>query len=57
LPELLRAFQAGIDEGLDNDGFSAALTDLVSTNVEAAIPTLQALIADSDAGIADTAPR
>lgn len=32
LPELLVAYQRGFDEGHDNDGFSAALVDLVSAN-------------------------
>ena len=30
LPQLLRAYQRGLDEGDDNDGFSAALIELAS---------------------------
>ena len=50
LPQLLGAYQRGLDEGHDNDGFSAALIDLVEMNVVAAVPQLRKLAeAGSDA--------
>lgn len=36
LPELLRAYQRGLDEGHDNDSFSTALIELVGINPQAA---------------------
>lgn len=44
LPQLLGAYQRGIDEGHDNDGFSAALMDLVEMNSAAAVPLLQRIV-------------
>ena len=35
LPMLLDAYQRGLDEGHDNDGFSAALADLVEAKPDA----------------------
>jgi hypothetical protein len=37
LPELLRAYQLGFDEGHDNDGFTAALLEIPHIYPEAAI--------------------
>lgn len=48
LPQLLVAYQRGLDEGHDNDGFSAALIDLVGMNREGARPSLEALARSSD---------
>ena len=47
LPALLAAYQRGFEEGLDNDGFSAALADLVSANPEEARSRLEAIAKDS----------
>ncbi len=43
LQELLVAYQRGLDEGHDNDGFTAALIDLVETNRGASREVLQRL--------------
>ena len=43
LPQLLAAYQRGLDEGHDNDGMSAALADLVCGNQHASRVRLEAL--------------
>ena len=43
LPELLRAYQRGLDEGYDNDGFTTALIELAQADKEAARSVLTAL--------------
>jgi len=42
-PELFEAFQRGMNEGHDNDGFSAALIDLAGADPEGARRALAAL--------------
>jgi hypothetical protein len=51
LAELLEAYQRGLDEGLDNDGFSAALADLVETDPDAVRPVLEAFVKSGDAAL------
>jgi hypothetical protein len=48
LPELLHAYQRGLEEGHDNDGFSAALADLAQADPVAVRQTLQTLLPASD---------
>src|SRR5258706_599213 len=48
LSQLLCAYQRGLDEGHDNDGFSAALIDLVTAKPSAAKPRLESLAAGAD---------
>lgn len=55
LPQLLRAYQRGLDEGHDNDGFSTALIDLFEMNQSAAAPVLRELSGAGESGIAETA--
>jgi HEAT repeat protein len=55
LPQLLKAYQRGLDEGHDNDGFSAALIDLVEMNEAAAKPLLLELTQSADNGVRETA--
>ena len=55
LRELLIAYQQGLDEGLDNDGFTAALIDLVQVNPTEAMVTLQLLARDHDKSLRENA--
>jgi len=48
LPQLLAAYQRGFDEGHDNDGFSAALIDLVQSKRINAKCQLERLVAGDD---------
>jgi hypothetical protein len=48
LPELLAAYQRGIYEGHDNDGFSAALVDLVQSKPIEAEALLQTIVSGND---------
>lgn len=48
LRELLIAYQKGLDQGHDNDGFTAALIDLVETNLEASRDALKRLAESGD---------
>ena len=43
LPALLQAYQRGLDEGYDNDGFTNALIELAQANKKAARGVLTAL--------------
>jgi len=49
LRELLTAYQRGLNEGQDNDGFTAALVDLATVNPLGCRGVLQQL-ADSETG-------
>ena len=51
LAELFEAFQRGLDEGLDNDGFSAALTDLAESDPERVRPVLEGVSRSGDAAL------
>ena len=55
LPQLLAAYQRGLDDGHDNDGFSAALVDLVSVNRGEAKAQLETLAHSPDQKVARTA--
>src|SRR5688500_6164508 len=44
LPRLLHALQRGEDEGHDNDGLTAVISDLVWANPEEAAPMLRRMI-------------
>jgi hypothetical protein len=55
LPELLFAYQRGLDEGHDNDGFSAALVDLVEAHPSEATPTLRIIVEGCGNGPGETA--
>lgn len=48
LPALLRAYQLGIDEGHDNDGFTAALLEIPALHPGAARSALLEIAVDSD---------
>lgn len=48
LENLLIAYQRGLDEGQDNDGFSAALIDLVESHQEGSREILQRLAESGD---------
>ncbi|MBN8733849.1 MAG: hypothetical protein J0L64_25155 [Acidobacteria bacterium] len=51
LKALLVAYQRGLDEGLDNDGFSAALIDLVEVKRQESAAELRLLACDPSAHI------
>ncbi len=55
LPQLLAAYQRGFDEGHDNDGFSAALIDLVQSKSVEAQTQLQALATANDSALRENA--
>jgi HEAT repeat protein len=55
LPQLLETYQRGLDEGHDNDGFSAALIDLVEMNSAAAVPQLQTVVETGSAAARENA--
>ncbi|WP_349743148.1 hypothetical protein [Roseateles cavernae] len=48
LPELLRAYQRGFDEGHDNDGFSTALLEIPALFPAEARRVIEALVRSSD---------
>lgn len=48
LPQLLRAYQKGFDEGHDNDGFTAALLEIPAIFPGAAKAALSELIQSAD---------
>lgn len=50
LPVLLDAYQRGLDEGHDNDGFTAALADLVEANPDLSRRRLESLVHESRPG-------
>jgi HEAT repeat protein len=53
--DLLVAYQRGLNDGLDNDGFSAALIDLVEINRKESAAELSLLALDSIAHIRENA--
>ncbi|MEO6067132.1 MAG: HEAT repeat domain-containing protein [Gemmatimonadales bacterium] len=55
LPELLRAYQRGLDEGHDNDGLSAALTDLAITDAVNVSRILETLARSGDPAMEENA--
>lgn len=55
LPALLPAFQRGIDDGHDNDGFATALIGMVEADSEKARSLLSELLASGDAAMRDNA--
>jgi HEAT repeat protein len=55
LPQLLSAFQRGLDEGHDNDGFSTALIGLVQSNRAEAQIVLRSLATDKDIALRENA--
>jgi HEAT repeat protein len=55
LRDLLVAYQKGLDEGLDNDGFSCALIDLVELNRAESAAELRSLVLDSNSHIRENA--
>lgn len=48
LPELFEAYQRGIDEGQDNDGFTAALVEMVEADPEGMHLALETLSRSSN---------
>jgi HEAT repeat protein len=55
LQELLVAYQKGLDQGHDNDGFTAALIDLVETNRETSREVLRRLAEGGDEAMRENA--
>ena len=55
LPELLAALQLGFDQGHDNDGFQAALIDLVQANPTPAKEVLAKLAISPDPKVRENA--
>ena len=55
LQELLVAYQQGLDRGHDNDGFTAALIDLVETNPKESREVLSRLAESGDAPLRENA--
>jgi hypothetical protein len=55
LPQLLRAYQRGVEDGDDNGGFAIVLEALVEKNEAAATPVLRDLAQSKDSGIAELA--
>jgi hypothetical protein len=55
LRELLVAFQRGLDDGYDNDGFATALVGLVETNKVASRQVLRGLAEDTDPAMRENA--
>ncbi|MEJ0084424.1 MAG: HEAT repeat domain-containing protein [Pseudomonadota bacterium] len=50
LPVLLDAYQRGLEDGHDNDGFSAALADLVSAKPDTSRRRLKSLVREARPG-------
>jgi HEAT repeat protein len=55
LPELFQAYQRGLDEDHDNDGFSAALIELAAAHPEAVRRALDRLVMSSDPAMKENA--
>jgi len=55
LPELLEAYQRGFDEGHDNDGFSAALTEMAAADPDGVRRALSGFLQSSDSKVRDNA--
>ena len=55
LPELFVAYQRGLDEGYDNDGFSAALIEMASADPHGVRGALNSLIQSSDSRMRENA--
>jgi HEAT repeat protein len=55
LPELFQAYQRGLDEGHDNDGFSAALTELATADPEGVRRVLEGLVKSGDPAMQENA--
>lgn len=55
LPELFKAYQRGLDEGYDNDGFSTALIELAAADPESVRQTLEGLAKSGDAAMQENA--
>jgi hypothetical protein len=55
LPDLLRAYQRGLEDGHDNDGLSTALIELVEGDVAAAQRSLNDLAESGDSAMRDNA--
>jgi hypothetical protein len=55
LPDLLRAYQRGLDEGYDNDGFTTALIDLAESDPVLVSNALASLASSSDADMRENA--
>ena len=55
LPELFQAYQRGLDEGEDNDGFSAALTEMAEADPAGVKAALDVLARSPDAALRENA--
>jgi hypothetical protein len=55
LRELLVAYQRGFDDGLDNDGFTTALIEVVEANEATSREVLRALTEDEDRAVRENA--
>jgi HEAT repeat protein len=55
LPELFRAYQRGLDDGHDNDGFSAALIDLAASDPVRVAKALEPLARSDNGAIRERA--
>ncbi len=55
LRDLLVAYQRGLDEGLDNDGFTAALIDLVQVHSSESALVLRSLAQNGDSDMQENA--
>ena len=55
LRDLLIAYQRGLDEGLDNDGFTATLIDLVQVNSQESALALRSLAQNGDSAMRENA--
>jgi hypothetical protein len=55
LPELFVAYQRGLDEGFDNDGFSAALIEMAASDPHGVRAMLTSLLTSPDATMRENA--
>ena len=55
LPELLRAYQRGLDDGHDNDGFTTALIELAASDPVRVGHALEALTRSGDLSMRENA--
>jgi hypothetical protein len=55
LPELFQAYQRGFDEGHDNDGFSAALTEMAAADPDGVRRALSGFLQSGDSKVRDNA--